>query len=316
MSVVLISGSSGFIGYHLCKALLEKGHTVIGVDNYSPYYDVTLKIDRTGILTDYSKFNMELVNICGFKEMDDIFSHYLPDAVINLAAQAGVRHSIENPFAYQETNELGFLNILELTRKYKTKNFLFASSSSVYGGNTPPFKEDMNISRPISYYAATKVSNEASAHAYAHLYGIPTTGMRFFTVYGPMGRPDMALFKFTKAILENKPIDVYNHGKMKRNFTYIDDIIQGILVLLDNPVGYDVYNIGNDETVSLDTFIDAIEMAIGKKAVRNNMPMQPGDVEATEADISKIAALGYKPDMGIYGGVERFVRWYREYYKV
>ena len=316
MSVFLCSGASGFIGYHLCKALLEKGHTVIGVDNYSSYYDVRLKIDRTGILTDYSKFNMELVNICGFKEMNKIFSNYLPDVVINLAAQAGVRFSIENPFEYHQTNELGFLNILELTRKYKTKNLLFASSSSVYGGNTPPFKEDMNISRPISYYAATKVSNEASAHAYAHLYGIPTTGMRFFTVYGPMGRPDMALFKFTKAILENKPIDVYNHGKMKRNFTYIDDIIQGILVLLDNPVGYDVYNIGNDETVSLDTFIDAIEMAIGKKAVRNNMPMQPGDVEATEADISKIAALGYKPETGIYDGVDKFVQWYREYYKV
>jgi UDP-glucuronate 4-epimerase len=329
---VLITGAAGFIGFHLSHRLMREGFSVIGIDNLNDYYDPALKQMRLAAL---HKTQKEAIADFEFLEMDlanreaitDLFAAGKFDVVINLAAQAGVRYSLENPHAYADANLTGFLNILEGCRHNKPKHLIFASSSSVYGMNAKtPFSVADNTDYPISLYAATKKSNELMAHAYAHLYDIPSTGLRFFTVYGPYGRPDMAYFKFTRAILEGQPIDVYNNGVMQRDFTYIDDIIEGIVRLMPkSPVmqkpdtsnaeaPFKVYNIGNNNPVELSRFIKAIEAATGIQAKRNNLPMQAGDVPITYADVDALMAdVGFKPDTSIEEGIERFVLWYREY---
>jgi len=315
----LITGCAGFIGFHLSKKLLEEGGFVIGIDNLNNYYDPQLKKERLKILEQYDNFSFSQVDIADYQELEKVFKEYSPEKVCHLAAQAGVRYSLTHPFVYEKTNMLGFLNILELMRKYKIKNIVFASSSSVYGGiKKIPFKEDMNINKPISLYAATKAANELYAHVYHHLYGINAIGLRFFTVYGPWGRPDMALFLFTKAILENKPIKVFNYGKMKRDFTYIDDIINGIVSSLNkvSKLGYEIFNLGCSSQVKLMDFIKAIEEELGKKAKKNMLPLQAGDVLQTYADVSKAKRLlGYQPKVKIKKGVKKFIKWYKEYYE-
>lgn len=313
---ILVTGSAGFIGFHLSKLLLENGNEVIGIDNLNDYYDVKLKKDRLKILTDLKQFKFCELDICNYESLELIFSENRIDSVCHLAAQAGVRSSIEFPFAYHKSNVEGFLNLLECIRKSPIKNFVFASSSSVYGGCEEfPFSESSLTDKPISFYAATKKSNEVTAYSYSHLYDIPCSGLRFFTAYGPWGRPDMALFLFTKNILKNKSINVFNYGKMKRNFTYIDDIIQGILLVIDKPSKYEIYNIGNDKTEELLDFIHEIENNLDKKAEMNLLPLQPGDIPKTEADISKISKLGYKPTTNINVGIKKFIDWYKWYYK-
>lgn len=329
---VLITGAAGFIGFHLSQRLMREGFSVIGIDNLNDYYDPALKQMRLAALR---KTQKEAIADFEFLEMDlanreaitDLFAAGNFDVVVNLAAQAGVRYSLENPHAYADANLTGFLNILEGCRRNRPKHLIFASSSSVYGMNAKtPFSVDDNTDYPISLYAATKKSNELMAHAYAHLYETPTTGLRFFTVYGPYGRPDMAYFKFTKAILEGQPIDVYNNGVMQRDFTYIDDIIEGIVRLMPKTpdikkpdtsnaeAPFKVYNIGNNNPVELSRFIAAIEAATGIEAKRNNLPMQAGDVPITYADVDALMAdVGFKPDTSIEEGIERFVHWYREY---
>ena len=329
---VLITGAAGFIGFHLSQRLMRDGYDIIGIDNLNDYYDPALKQMRLAAL---GKAQEETKAEFQFLEMDladrnaiaRLFAAGRFDVVINLAAQAGVRYSLENPHAYADANLTGFLNILEGCRHNKPKHLIFASSSSVYGMNSrTPFSVADNTDCPISFYAATKKSNELMAHAYSHLYAIPSTGLRFFTVYGPYGRPDMAYFKFTKAILEGRPIDVYNNGAMQRDFTYIDDIIEGIVRLLpkapamqksdmsDAEAPFKIYNIGNNNPIELSRFISAIEAATGINAERNNLPMQAGDVPVTYADIDDLVAhVGFKPNTSIEEGIERFVRWYREY---
>jgi UDP-glucuronate 4-epimerase len=314
---ILLTGAAGFIGFHVAKHLLERGDEVIGIDNFNPYYDVTLKHARAAILREHDAFSLDAVDIADRGEMERIFSAPGYDAVVNLAAQAGVRYSLENPYAYIDANVAGFMNILEGVRHNGTGHLVFASTSSVYGLNTKlPYKEAADTDHPVSLYAATKKANELMAHSYAHLFNVPTTGLRFFTVYGPWGRPDMALFKFTKGILEGTPIPVFNGGKMVRDFTYVDDIVEGIVRVIDRPQGYRIFNIGNHQRVPLMEYIRAIEKALGKKATLDLLPMQPGDVAATEADTTALtAATGFSPNTPVEVGVQRFVDWYREYYR-
>lgn len=336
MSQHLVTGAAGFIGFHLSMRLLARGEEVVGFDNLNDYYSVELKRDRLKILTDFDNFSFVQADLTDQEKVDQVFQQNDFSRVVNLAAQAGVRYSLENPRAYTESNIVGFLNILEACRHAKTPHLTYASSSSVYGGGTKmPFGTTDRVDHPLSLYAATKKSNELMAHTYSHLYGLPTTGLRFFTVYGPWGRPDMALFLFTKAILEGRPIDVFNEGRMQRDFTYIDDIVEGVdrtsekIASPDpdwnssapNPstsaAPYRIYNIGNNDPVELSAFIETIEQAIGIQAKKNLMPMQAGDVPATFADINALEdAVGFRPSTSISVGIQKFVDWYREYYSV
>ena len=335
MRKILVTGAAGFIGFHLSRRLLKEGDTVVGLDNLNDYYDVSLKQARLKLLQENEGFRFIRANLADRNELDSLFAKNGFEIVVNLAAQAGVRYSLKNPYAYLDSNLTGFLNILEGCRHHPAKHLVFASSSSVYGGNTRmPFSTRDNVDHPLSLYAATKKSNELMAHAYASLYRIPCTGLRFFTVYGPWGRPDMALFLFTLAILENRPIDVFNHGKMKRDFTYIDDIVEGVVRVLDripepdpawrgdspDPSSsfapYRLYNIGNNRPVDLMEYITTLEDQLGRKAVRNLLPMQAGDVPATCADVDDLTAdVGFRPATPITEGIRRFVAWYREYYR-
>jgi len=333
---VLITGAAGFIGMHVSQLLLARGDTVVGVDNLNDYYDPQLKRDRLARLTPHSGFRFVLLDVADRAGMDRLFAEEGFDRVVHLAAQAGVRYSLLNPQAYIDSNVVGFMNVLEGCRHHRVQHLAYASSSSVYGGNTQlPFSEHHNIDHPVSMYAATKKANELMAHTYSHLFGLPTTGLRFFTVYGPWGRPDMALFLFTKAMLEERSIDVFNHGRMVRDFTFVDDIAEGVVRVLDRPATadpafdaanpdparsnapYRVFNIGNNDPVELMSFIEAIEDALGKTARKNFMPLQDGDVPVTFADVSELAAwTGFKPGTPVRVGVGRFVDWYRSYFKV
>ncbi|HEY7531285.1 MAG TPA: NAD-dependent epimerase [Nitrospiraceae bacterium] len=332
---ILVTGVAGFIGFHVAKRLLERGDRVIGLDNVNNYYDVRLKKARLNELKPFKAFTFIKLDLANRVGMRKLFTKHPFRQVVHLAAQAGVRYSLVNPHAYTDSNIEGFINILEGCRRAQVEHLVYASSSSVYGGNTSmPFSIHDNVDHPVSLYAATKKANELMAHCYAHLYRIPCTGLRFFTVYGPWGRPDMALFIFTKAILEGKPIQVFNHGKMQRDFTYIDDIVEGVVRTLDRPATPNVawsgdkpdpgtsaapsrvYNIGNHEPVELMRFIDILEKALGKKATRQLMPIQPGDVPATYADIEDLMQdVGFAPATPIEEGIARFVKWYREFYK-
>ncbi|MBL0150840.1 MAG: NAD-dependent epimerase [Ideonella sp.] len=335
---ILLTGAAGFIGLHVAQLLLDRGEKVVGIDNLNDYYDPQLKLDRLARLTSRPGFSFERLDVADRDGMAALFDRHVFDSVIHLAAQAGVRYSLTNPHAYIESNVVGFLNVLEGCRRRQgqIRHLVYASSSSVYGGNTQmPFSETHSVDHPVSLYAATKKSNELMAHTYSHLFQVPTTGLRFFTVYGPWGRPDMALFMFTKSIIAGEPIQVFNHGKMVRDFTYIDDIAAGVLSVLDRPPAanldhqpaqpdpgrsqapYRLFNIGNNRPVELIAFIEAIEKAVGKTAIKQLMDMQPGDVPATFADVSELERwTGFKPAMPIEEGVERFVRWYRGYYRV
>ncbi|MBU4185871.1 MAG: NAD-dependent epimerase [Proteobacteria bacterium] len=331
---VLVTGAAGFIGFHLSRRLLKDGYHVTGIDNLSPYYDVKLKEARLERLTPLGNFSFHKIDLSDKKSLEALFNNIKYDVVVNLAAQAGVRYSIENPHAYVDSNIVGFVNLLESCRHNDVKHLVFASSSSVYGANTKmPFSVHNNVDHPVSLYAATKKANELMAHTYSHLYGLHCTGLRFFTVYGPWGRPDMALFLFTKAILEKKPIKVFNHGRMQRDFTYIDDIIEGVVRIMgrlpepdptwngNNPdpgtsyARYKIYNIGNNNPIELMEFIGVIEKVLGKKAEKEFLDLQPGDVPATYADIDDlIKDVGFKPETTIETGIKRFVLWYNEYY--
>lgn len=348
---ILITGTAGFIGFHLAKKLLNRGEEIIGLDSINDYYDINVKYGRlseTGIEKEaieygkliqskkYSNYQFIQLKLEDKENLQKLFEEQKFDKVINLAAQAGVRYSLTNPDAYMDANIIGFMNILECCRHHHIKHLTYASSSSVYGLNeSQPFSTKDNVDHPISLYAASKKANELMAHTYSHLFKIPTTGLRFFTVYGPWGRPDMALFLFTKAILENKPIDVFNHGEMQRDFTYIDDIVEGITRVNDNPpkenqnwnassddastssAPYKVYNIGNNNPVKLMDFITALENKIGKTAEKNMLPIQAGDVPSTYADVSDlIRDLDYKPETSIQEGIDQFVDWYRDFFKV
>lgn len=336
MAEILITGAAGFIGYHLSRRLLAAGRTVLGIDNLNPYYDIRLKEERLRILQENDAFRFIRLDIADREEISTLFTREKPRLVVHLAAQAGVRYSLTNPYAYLDSNLTGFLNILEGCRAIKADHLVFASSSSVYGANTRmPFSIHDNVDHPVSLYAATKKANELMAHAYAALYKIPCTGLRFFTVYGPWGRPDMALFLFTRAILAGESIDVYNEGRMERDFTYIDDIVEGIVRVMERPPApnpawdgnhpdpatsfapYKIYNIGNNQPVALLDFIATLEKVLGKKATLNLLPMQPGDVPATCADVDDLmAAVGFKPATSIEDGIRRFVDWYRNYYRL
>ncbi|MCK5207265.1 MAG: NAD-dependent epimerase [Cyclobacteriaceae bacterium] len=336
LNKILVTGAAGFIGFHLANRLLKEDWEVVGIDNLNDYYDVDLKNARLDILQKSENFNFHKVSLEDKEEVKKVFEIEKPEYVVNLAAQAGVRYSLTNPHAYTSSNIEGFLNILEGCRHNGVKHLIYASSSSVYGANkNMPFSVGDNVDHPVSLYAATKKANELMAHTYSHLYNIPTTGLRFFTVYGPWGRPDMALFLFTKAILEEKPIDVFNHGMMKRDFTYIDDIVEGIYRLINhipkpnnswdalNPdpsfskAPYKVFNIGNNQPVELNYFIESIEKALGKKAIKNLLPLQPGDVVETYANVDHLKdEVGFKPNTKIEDGIQSFVDWYRDYYKI
>ena len=333
---VLITGAAGFIGMHTSRQLMERGDEVIGIDNLNDYYDVRLKQARLAQLSPYPNFRFVRLDIADTGGVAELFRKERFDGVVNLAAQAGVRYSLTNPHAYVQSNLVGFANILEGCRHAGTGHLVYASSSSVYGGNTKlPFSEHDNVDHPVSLYAATKKSNELMAHTYSHLFGLPTTGLRFFTVYGPWGRPDMALFLFTKAILESRPIEVFNHGKMQRDFTYIDDIVDGVVRVLDKPATPDaafdparpspetssapwrIFNIGNHEPVGLLDFIAELERALGRKAKMTLLPMQPGDVPTTYAEIESLQAkTGFAPATPYREGIRRFVAWYRSYYRI
>ena len=333
---VLVTGAAGFIGAALSHRLLERGDQVVGVDNLNDYYDVSLKEARLSLLDCHSGFTFTHLDIADRDAMARIFHHGDFQRVVHLAAQAGVRYSIDNPHAYVDANIVGFINILEGARHHRIEHLVYASSSSVYGANTQlPFSVQHNVDHPVSLYAATKKANELMAHCYSHLYRLPTTGLRFFTVYGPWGRPDMALFTFTRKILAGEPIDVFNYGKHRRDFTYVDDIVEGVIRVLDSAAQADVvwspdapspatsnapyriYNIGNNRAEELGRYIDVLEHALGKKAERNLLPLQPGDVPDTYADVSELAQdLDYRPDTSIEVGVQRFVDWYRDFYEV
>ena len=336
MAKILVTGAAGFIGFHLSQRLLERGDQVVGLDNLNDYYDVTLKKARLEQLLAKSNFSFHFLDLADRVGIAQLFAQSSLEKVVNLAAQAGVRYSIKNPHAYVDSNLVGFVNILEGCRHHKIKHLVYASSSSVYGANeTIPFSVHDNVDHPVSLYAASKKANELMAHTYSSLYGLPTSGLRFFTVYGPWGRPDMALFLFTKAILAGKPIDVFNYGKMKRDFTYIDDIVEGVIRVIDrvaepNPhwsgkapdpatsyAPYKTYNIGNNQPVELMHFIETLENCLGIKAEKNLLPMQPGDVPATYADVDALVQdVGFQPNTSIKVGIERFVNWYRSYYQV
>ena len=315
---VLVTGSAGFIGFHLSRKLLEMGYHVVGVDNLNPYYDVNLKNARLDLLNPHDNFRFFKVDIHDLQAMRQVFSQHKITRVCNLAAQAGVRYSLKDPFSYQKSNIEGFLNLLELAREFRVENFVYASSSSVYGKNKKnPYRVEDRVDNPISLYAATKKANELMAHAYSHLFDIPCTGLRYFTVYGPWGRPDMALFLFTDAILNNRPINVFNHGNMRRDFTYIDDIVAGTVGAIERPVPYDIFNLGNADSTALMDFIQVIEAELGRKAEKNMLPMQPGDVAETSADIAKSRELlGFNPKTPLKEGIRAFMAWYREYYGV
>ena len=346
---ILVTGSAGFIGFHLTKKLLERGDNVVGIDNINNYYDVNLKYARlaeTGIdkdavswnkritSTKYPNYNFIRMNLEDKEAIQNLVLNEQFDNICHLAAQAGVRYSLENPYAYIDSNIVGFLNILEAARDSNIKHLVYASSSSVYGGNTKmPLSTADSVDHPISLYAATKKSSELMAHVYSHLFNIPTTGLRFFTVYGPWGRPDMALFLFTKSILENKLIQVFNYGNMTRDFTFIDDIIKGVVKVIDKPAKptmdanpdpsssniapYKVYNIGNSSPVKLLDYIEAIENELGKKAIKEFLPMQPGDVTYTEADVSDLVRdFGYKPTTKVQDGIKEFIKWYKNFYNI
>lgn len=348
---ILITGTAGFIGFHLALKMIERGDEIIGLDSINDYYDLNVKygrLDVSGISKDQVKYNQLIqssvypnykfiqLNLEDKTEIENLFEEQKFDKVINLAAQAGVRYSLTNPSAYMESNIVGFLNLLECCRHFQIKHLTYASSSSVYGLNKKqPFSTTDNVDHPVSLYAASKKSNELMAHTYSHLFKIPTTGLRFFTVYGPWGRPDMALFLFTKAIIENRPIDVFNYGEMQRDFTYIDDIVEGIIRVNDNPPSenpdwnpdsddpstssapYKIYNIGNNNPVKLMDFIEAIEKKLGKTAEKNMLPIQPGDVPSTYADINDLVRdLNYKPDTSIQEGINKFIEWYIDFFKV
>jgi UDP-glucuronate 4-epimerase len=333
---VLLTGAAGFIGYHVAQRLLTDGHRVVGLDNLSDYYDPTLKQARLDLLASHPEFTFERVDVSNRKTMAEVFGRHRPARVVHLAAQAGVRYSIVNPYAYIDANVIGFANILEGCRHDGVEHLVFASSSSVYGANTRlPFSAHDSVDHPLSLYAATKKANELMAHSYAHLYGLPCTGLRFFTVYGPWGRPDMALFLFTRAILEGRPIDVFNEGRMQRDFTYIDDVVEGVVRVLAKPPApdpawsghrpdpgtsrapYRIYNVGNDRPIELLRYIEVLEECLGRTAKKNLLPLQPGDVVVTRADIDDLARdFGYRPRTTIEEGVHRFVDWYRTYYRV
>ncbi|WP_417326784.1 NAD-dependent epimerase [Halarcobacter sp.] len=330
---ILVTGTAGFIGFHVAKKLLERGDEVVGLDNINDYYDVNLKYARLNELgisqneitsnkliksDKYPNHKFIKMDLSNTNDINALFEKEKFDAVCNLAAQAGVRYSLENPHAYIDSNIKGFLNILEACRNFNVKNLSYASSSSVYGLNkSQPFKTTDKTDTPISLYAATKKSNELMAHTYSHLYGIQTTGLRFFTVYGPWGRPDMAPMLFADAITNDRPIKVFNHGNMSRDFTYIDDIVEGIIKVIDNPTTYNVYNIGNNAPVSLMEFIETLENSIGKEATKNFMPIQDGDVESTFADVSGlINDFGYKPNTVLKDGINSFIKWYKGFYKI
>ncbi|MHB0935175.1 MAG: NAD-dependent epimerase [Armatimonadota bacterium] len=332
----LVTGAAGFIGFHTSKYLLNRGDEVLGLDNINDYYDVTLKEARLAQLKELPGFRFIKMNLEDREGIPKMFAEEKPQRVINLAAQAGVRYSLENPHAYVDANLVGFVNILEGCRHNGVEHLSYASSSSVYGANkVSPFSIHHNVDHPVSLYAASKKANELMAHTYSHLFGLPTTGLRFFTVYGPWGRPDMALFIFTKAILDGKPIDVFNYGKMQRDFTFVDDIVEGVIRVTDNvpkpdpewdaiaadpgtsSAPYKVYNIGNHHPEELLHFIEVIEECVGKKAIKNLLPMQPGDVPATSADVDDLMNdVGFKPATPIEVGIKKFVDWYRWYYKV
>lgn len=334
MSTILVTGAAGFVGMHLSVRLLEEGHTIIGYDNVNDYYDVQLKRDRLEILNPYENFSFVEAGLEDRDAVNQVFEENQIDIIINLAAQAGVRYSIENPHAYVDSNLVGFVNILEAARHNKVDHLIYASSSSVYGNRVRmPFSTDDAVDHPVSLYAATKKSNELMAHTYSHLYGIPTTGLRFFTVYGPMGRPDMAYFKFTNKVMNGEKIQIYNNGDMKRDFTYIDDIVDGIVRLLDkapkanpdydkaNPTPkesdapYKVFNIGNNTPVQLLDFVETLEKHLGVEAEKEFLPMQPGDVKVTYADVDDLSqTTGFKPTTSIDEGLGKFVKWYKEYY--
>jgi UDP-glucuronate 4-epimerase len=335
-SKILVTGAAGFIGMHVAQRLLARGDRVVGLDNLNDYYDPQLKQARLARLTPRPGFRFVQLDVADRSGIERLFAEGRFDRVVHLAAQAGVRYSLQNPHAYVDSNLVGFTNLLEGCRRGRVGHLVYASSSSVYGGNTRmPFSEHDNIDHPVSLYAATKKANELMSHTYSHLYGLPTTGLRFFTVYGPWGRPDMALFLFTKAILEGRAIDVFNHGRMVRDFTFIDDIAEGVVRVLDRPatadpaydasrpdparsnVPYRVFNIGNSDPVPLMDFIEAIEHALGRSAQKNFLPLQDGDVPATSADVSELAAwTGFRPATAVRDGVSRFVDWYRSYYGV
>jgi UDP-glucuronate 4-epimerase len=323
---ILLTGAAGFIGAHTAQRLLARGDTVLGIDNLNDYYAVALKHARLEPLKLLPGFTFEQVDVADREAMAKLFASHRFDAVVHLAAQAGVRYSITHPNAYLDSNLTGFGHILEGCRAQKPGHLVYASSSSVYGGNTKmPFEETDTVDHPVSLYAATKKANELMAHTYSHLYGLPTTGLRFFTVYGPWGRPDMAYFSFTRAVLEGRPIQVFNHGQMKRDFTYIDDIVEGVLRVLDKPATpenagaapYRVFNIGNHDPVPLMDFIGCIEQALGREAVKEFLPMQDGDVPATYASTEALQRwVGFAPSTPLRDGIERFVRWYRAYHGV
>jgi UDP-glucuronate 4-epimerase len=328
---ILITGAAGFIGYHLAQRLLAEGKTICGIDNLNAYYDVALKRDRLAQLKEHPNFSFELLDLADRPGLTTLFQTAAFDRVVNLAAQAGVRHSLENPFSYIDSNIVGFTNLLEACRHYPVEHLVYASSSSVYGANTKvPFAVTDSVDRPVSLYAATKKANELMAYTYSHLYGIPVTGLRFFTVYGPWGRPDMAYFKFVQAILAGQTIDVYNFGKMERDFTYIDDIVEGLVRILykapnepevadqlQSSPPYKLYNIGNHTPVKLLRFIEVIEQALGQTAPKKFLPMQPGEVLSTYADIDDLVQdIGFRPSTSLEDGITRFVEWYRAYYKV
>lgn len=333
---ILITGAAGFIGMHVTQRLLARGDTVVGVDNLNDYYDVALKQARLDRLLPHPGFSFHNMDVADRQGMAELFTRVGPRRVIHLAAQAGVRYSLTNPHAYVDSNLVGFVNILEGCRHAGVDHLAYASSSSVYGGNTAlPFSEHQNVDHPVSLYAATKKANELMAHTYSHLFRLPTTGLRFFTVYGPWGRPDMALFLFARAMLEGRPIDVFNHGQMVRDFTYIDDIVEGVVRVIDKPAqpapGYDptdpdpatsngpyrVFNIGNNRPTPLMDYIRALEQALGITAQKNFLPMQPGDVPATAASTDELGAwVGFRPDTSVETGVARFVDWYKGYYSL
>jgi UDP-glucuronate 4-epimerase len=336
MKTILVTGAAGFIGFHLCQRLLHRGDKVIGLDNLNDYYDVFLKRDRLAQLQHLPGFSFHKLDLANQEGMAQIFAGQRFDGVVNLAAQAGVRYSLKNPQSYINSNLVGFVNVLEGCRHSGVQHLVFASSSSVYGANTKiPFSVSDNVDHPLSIYGASKKANELMAHTYSHLYGLPTTGLRFFTVYGSWGRPDMAPFLFTKAILEGQPINVFNYGKMQRDFTYIDDIVEGVIRVLDkipepNPTWsgdapdpssskapYKLYNIGNNQPIELMHFIEVLEDCLGRKAQKNMLPLQPGDVLGTYADVDNLVKdVGFKPNTSIEKGMEYFVAWYRDYYKV
>jgi len=324
-TIVLVTGAAGFIGFHVSQALLERGCIVIGYDNCNDYYDVSLKEGRLGVLSAYPEFTFIKGDLADKEALDSVFSTYAPTIILHLGAQAGVRYSIDNPYAYLQSNLVGFLNILEACRNFKTSHLVYASSSSVYGMNEKvPFSTSDNVDSPVSLYAATKKSNELMAHCYTHLYGFPSTGLRFFTVYGPWGRPDMAYFSFTNRIMKGEPIKIFNNGDMWRDFTYVDDVVAGILNILPNPPvpndhgdQYKVYNIGNNKPEQIMDYFAALEKSLGMIAKKEFLPMQPGDVYQTYADVDDLMRdFDFKPSTPIEVGLQKFVNWYRSYYEV